>query len=66
MSKFIHTFTDDDAGKTFRLTASLLNNQSITDSITIKCNKKPVEPEEPECRNRPKAGGFISGVSGIL
>ena len=48
MSNFIHTFTDDDAGKTFRLTASLLNNQSITDSITIKCNKKPVKPEEPE------------------
>ena len=47
MSSFIHTFTDSDAGKTFRLTASLLNNQSITDSILIKCNEKPVEPEEP-------------------
>ena len=32
---FTYTFKESDAGKTFRLTASLKSNPSITDSILI-------------------------------
>ena len=40
---FTYTFKESDAGKTFRLTASLKSNPSITDSILINCkNTAPI------------------------
>lgn len=36
---FTYTFQESDAGKTFRLTASLKSNPSITDSILINCKE---------------------------
>ena len=38
---FTYTFQKSDAGKTFRLTASLKSNPSVTDSILIKGEKDP-------------------------
>ena len=55
---FTYTFQESDAGKTFRLTASLKSNPSITDSILINCNNTIPIPTPSE-----EIGSFPEGTS---
>ena len=55
---FTYTFKESDAGKTFRLTASLKSNPSITDSILINCKNTAPIPTPSE-----EIGSFPEGTS---
>ena len=54
---FTYTFKESDAGKTFRLTASLKSNPSITDSILINCKNTIPTPTPSE-----EIGSFPEGT----
>ena len=58
---FTYTFQEPDAGKTFRLTASLKSNPSITDSILINC-KNTVQITPPPTPSE-EIGSFPEGTS---
>ena len=55
---FTYTFQEPDVGKTFRLTASLKSNPSITDSILINCKNSISTPTPSE-----EIGSFPEGTS---
>ena len=55
---FTYIFQESDAGKTFRLTASLKSDPSITDSILINCKNTIPTPTPSE-----EIGSFPEGTS---